>query len=51
MKIQFLTDRIGFNIIDGENILETKIFSTEKKMYDYLYHKMHTREYIELLEI
>ena len=35
MKIQFLTDRIGFNIVDGENILETKIFSTEKKMYDY----------------
>jgi hypothetical protein len=51
MRIQFLKDRIGFNIIDGGKILETRIFTSEKKMYDYLYKKMHTREYIEFLEI
>lgn len=51
MKIQFLKDRIGFNIIEDGKIIETRIFETEKKMYDYLYKKMHTKEYIEFLEL
>ena len=51
MKIKFLTNRIGFNIIDGGKILETKLFNNEKDMYNFLYMKMHTREYIDFLEI
>ena len=48
MKICFFKDKIGFNILEGETVIETKVFNNEEDMYNYIFTKINAKEYLNI---